>query len=182
MTGEWRPDGAPAFSAEYQAGVEAAVKTMVEAMNAAIENGMEEALVQALRDKGYAVTPPPNDPPAMLSNRDRPEKQAVTVAYIRRQKAKGWPDIHPEDYCHRCGNRNISWWINSHIWNAVMESAFAPYDGIVCPSCFGELFEACYPATSWELRLSEDTRGARAYREAEARTVQILVPDDAATT
>ncbi|QDH93335.1 hypothetical protein QC999_gp15 [Microbacterium phage Cressida] len=180
MTAPYRVE-APAFSEEYRDQIGAAARAITTWIDEQVEAGATDHLVEALRTKGYAVTPPPNDPPAMLSNRDRPEKQAVTVAYIRRQKAKGWPDIHPEDYCHRCGNRNISWWINSHIWNAVMESAFAPYDGIVCPSCFGELFEACYPATSWELRLSEDTRGARAFREAEGRTVQILVPDDGVT-
>jgi hypothetical protein len=163
---EWRPQDAPAFGAEYADQITEHVRVLTRWIDEQVEAGATDHLVAALRTKGWAVMAPPNDPPAMLSNRDRPEKQAVTVAYLRRQKAAGWPDVHPEDYCHRCGNRNISWWINSHIWNAVMESAFAPYDGIICPSCFGELFEACYPATSWELRLSEDTRGARAYRAA----------------
>lgn len=102
----------------------------------------------------------------MTDNEKRGTKQRVTPAYLDAQRTLGWPDVHPEDYCHRCGNRNTSWWVDSDVWNAVMESAFSPHHGIICPSCFGLRFEEKFPGTSWELRLSEDTRGARAFRNA----------------
>lgn len=51
-------------------------------------------------------------------------------------------DRHPEDYCHRCGGPNVSWWVPSPVWNAVMGYPDQAHDGIVCPRCFAELAEA----------------------------------------
>lgn len=65
----------------------------------------------------------------------------VTEADLERQRANGWPDFHPEDYCHRCGGRNCVWWVDSDEWNRVMrdEDGNQLWWGIVCPSCFCEL-------------------------------------------
>ena len=47
---------------------------------------------------------------------------------------------HPEDYCHRCLGPLPSWHAPSPLWNAVMRAdEQEPFNGIVCPSCFGEL-------------------------------------------
>lgn len=51
-------------------------------------------------------------------------------------------DRHPEDYCHRCGGPNVSWWVPSPVWNAVIGYPDQAHDGIVCPRCFAELAEA----------------------------------------
>jgi hypothetical protein len=49
------------------------------------------------------------------------------------QRAKGWPDFHPEAYCHRCGRRNIRAWYSPE-W-AVLTGGF---DGILCPVCLAD--------------------------------------------
>ena len=93
---------------------------------------------------------------------------SVTLEYIDEQRRDGWPDIHPEDFCHRCGGRNISWHIDSDVWNAVMrpEGPDSPWrwNEIICPACFSEMFNAMYPLTGFEFRLHELTRGAKAFR------------------
>lgn len=38
---------------------------------------------------------------------------------------------HPEDYCHRCGGRNVGWYADSDLWNQ-----FDPPESIICPICF----------------------------------------------
>lgn len=75
---------------------------------------------------------------------------------------------HPEDYCHRCLGPNLSWYIDSDVWNDIMRPAGQEewlWSEIICPACFAELFEAKYGPTSFALSLSEASRGARAFRE-----------------
>ena len=69
----------------------------------------------------------------------------VTPGYIREQRKTGWPDIHPETYCHRCGIINFRWGVDIPLdeWIAVM-SPWAWYtgkEGITCVTCFMELYE-----------------------------------------
>ena len=56
-----------------------------------------------------------------------------TTDEINAQRDAGWPDFHPEDYCHRCGRPNGNWFIDlgEPEWYAVTGGI-----GIVCPSCF----------------------------------------------
>ena len=62
----------------------------------------------------------------------------VTLAEIERQRVTGWPDFHPEDYCHKCGGRNLSTWsVYSDRWNFAMGSPLE----IVCPQCFVKRWE-----------------------------------------
>jgi hypothetical protein len=74
--------------------------------------------------------------------------QAVALAEITRQRALGWPDFHPEAYCHRCGQRNVySWHAPDEVWNQVLDPA-----AIVCPQCFTELArEAGVEPSVWKL-------------------------------
>jgi hypothetical protein len=62
----------------------------------------------------------------------------IDVNDLPAQRAAGWPDTHPEDYCHRCGNRNVpSWYVDSDRFNLAFGPAEQhPYNGIVCPTCF----------------------------------------------
>ena len=60
---------------------------------------------------------------------------AVLPETIEKQRKKGWPDFHPEDFCHRCGRRNPVWWTDSRSWNR----AAPERTSILCPSCFAEL-------------------------------------------
>jgi len=56
---------------------------------------------------------------------------------IEKQRAMGWPDFHPETYCHRCGRPNIpSWSVDSALWNQAAE----PHE-ILCPICFVTAYE-----------------------------------------
>lgn len=78
----------------------------------------------------------------------------ITLTAIDNQRVTGWPDFHPEDYCHRCGVRNISWSIDSDRFNLAMGGS--PYvhrwNGIICISCFVELYEAATGLScSWTL-------------------------------
>lgn len=106
--------------------------------------------------------------PAVWSEQVRPLATAplvVALPYIDQQRAEGWPDMHPEHYCHRCGGRNISWWTDADTWQKVMPSP-DPWNGIVCVNCFGELAEQIAPLQSWHLQLDTDTRHAAAFMEA----------------
>lgn len=68
----------------------------------------------------------------VVEERDRLAKDRVNPADIPAQRAAGWPDFHPEDYCHRCGRRNPCWfspeWVELTGGNG----------GILCPPCFTE--------------------------------------------
>ena len=87
---------------------------------------------------------------------------SILVSEIDKQRQKGWVDFHPEDFCHRCGVRNVkAWWIESLVWNAVMRGSSGKenekWQGIICPQCFTELFEDAFPDPPpiWELRLDQ---------------------------
>lgn len=71
------------------------------------------------------------------------DRHAVTLAEIDAQRDAGWPDFHPEDYCHRCGGVNPVWWIDSDRFNLAMgRPSEHRWNGIVCPGCFAELHAA----------------------------------------
>jgi hypothetical protein len=62
---------------------------------------------------------------------------AIDPAAITNQRVKGWPDWHPEEYCHRCGQRNITpWYVDSVYWNRAAQA-----HEILCPQCFVEAYE-----------------------------------------
>jgi hypothetical protein len=61
------------------------------------------------------------------------QQRTVTPEEIQRQRDLGWPDFHPEDFCHECGRPNVgSWSVDSDRWNAAVDRRTA----ILCPSCF----------------------------------------------
>lgn len=79
---------------------------------------------------------------------------SVTIAEIDEQRRLGWPDFHPEAFCHRCGGKNVpSWFVDSDRFNmALGPPAEHEYNGIVCPGCFVELHErATGMRTTWKL-------------------------------
>ncbi len=47
---------------------------------------------------------------------------------------------HPENYCHLCGGKNISWYVDNELWNEVTKSEIIP-GGICCPLCFVKMAE-----------------------------------------
>lgn len=93
---------------------------------------------------------------------------SVTPEEIQDQRAQGWPDFHPEDYCHRCGRRNFVWFADSAQWNL----AEGGPEGILCPTCFTDDHEkATGEACSWRLAPAErsDVVSALTISEAEMR-------------
>lgn len=81
------------------------------------------------------------------------EFKNVTPEYIKNQRESGWPDIHPEDFCHRCGNRNPKWYVDQVVWDEVTEAwaAETGREGICCPTCFIEMSETVGLVGSWKL-------------------------------
>ena len=81
----------------------------------------------------------------------------VTLEEIERQRDVGWPDWHPEDFCHRCWNRNISWATPADVWDPVMRGgdhgSFGPWGEIICIPCFIELSG---PGKAWTLAYDEN--------------------------
>ena len=87
---------------------------------------------------------------------------AVLPEEIVRQRQLGWPDFHPEDFCHRCGRRNPIWWTEQAVWlAATLERANQTgHEGIFCPSCFTDLHEQeTGDRRSWHLVLDDDKPG-----------------------
>lgn len=83
-----------------------------------------------------------------------PQLVKVPLESIDEQRRLGWPDFDAEDYCHRCGCRNITWSIESDRFNLAMGSppAAHQWNGIICPACFVELHEAATGLRcSWSL-------------------------------
>lgn len=71
---------------------------------------------------------------------DRPAE--VEPDEIERQRSLGWPDFHPEDYCHRCGKAIPVWHADSELWfTAFPEARGSDGGGIMCPSCFAFAYE-----------------------------------------
>jgi hypothetical protein len=85
---------------------------------------------------------------------------AVTPDTIVAQRAAGWPDFHPEDFCHRCGRRNPCWSASRAAWAVARGDDHG--GGIVCPSCFIELHEAATGAkVNWGLTVDADSGDVR---------------------
>jgi len=84
---------------------------------------------------------------------------SVDTADIAAQRSSGWPDFHPEDFCHRCGHQNTSWRIDSDAWNPVMRGGDADgwgrWQEIICIPCFIELAEEHHGARVWRVARDE---------------------------
>lgn len=92
--------------------------------------------------------------------RDEPDTavawvESVLPEEILRQRAAGWPDFHPETFCHRCGRRNVtSWHADSEEWDVAVAGRERGVVDILCPSCFVALHEqATGRSGHWHLRL-----------------------------
>lgn len=64
---------------------------------------------------------------------------------------------HPENHCHICGGKNISWYVDNDLWNLVVPSDMKPKSHIFCPLCFVQLAEkvGIHP-TAWRLSREGD--------------------------
>lgn len=100
---------------------------------------------------------------------------SVLPSEILSQRERGWPDFHPEAFCHTCGHRNApSWWVDSDLWNLVTEGLARGVLEILCPSCFANRYHAITGLlVSWRMAL--DATGA-----AEAEVVRLRAVAEAA--
>ncbi len=84
---------------------------------------------------------------------------------LSRQREAGWPDIHPEDYCHLCGGRNISWYADAELWNeawALIHAERPDVQSVLCPQCFAEAWKrATGLGVTWHVIPSAATLLAR---------------------
>ena len=75
------------------------------------------------------------------------------LAAIGEQRRTGWPDFHPEDFCHRCGHPNLSWFVAGPLWHEAWSQVEPDIQSVLCPQCFGELWErATGLRITWEMR------------------------------
>jgi len=86
---------------------------------------------EAMKDKDYSRRA------MMLENRHLLLQAADEIDRMtaENKKLKGKKD-HPEHYCHKCGGKNISWYVDNNLWNEVIGSG-----GILCPLCFVSIAE-----------------------------------------
>lgn len=68
--------------------------------------------------------------------------ECVTPQYIKLQRTLDWLDIHPEDFCHKCGAINPLWYTTREQWIFATQSwaELTGREGICCPTCFFEMF------------------------------------------
>ena len=135
-----------------------------------LQEARDAALMDLPEDDAWAIVEPWLDRQrerTLTERRRRPqqpfvERRVVTPAEMTEQRARCWADWHPEDYCHRCRHPNMLWWVASERWN---ESGAddGPWNGIVCPQCFAELWSAATGwRVHWQLVLDDSTRHAAA--------------------
>ena len=75
-------------------------------------------------------------------------RKVVDPEWIKQQRELGWPDMHPEDFCHRCGAKNPTWYVDTREqWlDATKEwSESTGREGICCPTCILEMYEETHP-------------------------------------
>lgn len=88
--------------------------------------------------------------------------QAVLPEEISRQRANGWPDFHPETFCHRCGRRNPNWWTDAAPWQRATAGRERGALEILCPSCLCELHEQqAGVRVTWRLIIDPDCGAMR---------------------
>lgn len=83
----------------------------------------------------------------------------VDPDYIKEQRVLGWPDIHPEDYCHICGQANEIWYIDHNVWHIVTADwqTETGREGICCMSCFCDIMkEKAGQQVAVELRIDAE--------------------------
>lgn len=74
----------------------------------------------------------------------------VDPSWIKKQRTLGWPDMHPEDYCHRCGIKIPMWCTDRETWlKATSDWALETgREGICCFHCLAEMMPG-KPPTWW---------------------------------
>lgn len=99
----------------------------------------------------------------------------VTLDELDAQHEAGWTDFHPEDFCHRCGNRNVSWAIEGDVWASVMNRGESdPWHGIVCIPCFTELHALVHGESAWHMVYDENGTTRLSIASTAARDAQVL--------
>lgn len=87
---------------------------------------------------------------------NRAQRDQVSPVWITEQRAAGWPDMHPEDFCHRCGAANPMWVTTREAWLTATTAwaAETGREGICCPRCFIDMYEAATGQCAiWQLAI-----------------------------
>lgn len=68
--------------------------------------------------------------------------KVVDPEWIKEQRTLKWPDMHPEDFCHKCGCPNPDWSAPMAEWLFATEKwrAETGREGICCPKCFQDMY------------------------------------------
>ena len=94
-TTQWRPQGAPAFGAEYADQITEQVRIISRWIDGEVERGATDALVAALREKGYAVIEPADRTILLTQTRDAedwaryPARRTAELIYRIRRALEG---------------------------------------------------------------------------------------------
>lgn len=77
---------------------------------------------------------------------------SLSAEDYQEQWNRGWPDVHPEDFCQRCHNRNVTWYVDSDRFNLAAEALGFRSTSILCIACFVEGHQKATGLTcSWQL-------------------------------
>lgn len=82
------------------------------------------------------------------------DADAVVPESIVRTVGRPLHAPHPEDWCEDCGRRNISWFVDSQMWNAVAREPHGENyrDPMLCPACFVLRAEDAGIVATWEIK------------------------------
>lgn len=99
----------------------------------------------------------------------------VDPEWIKEQRKLGWPDMHPEDYCHRCGVKIPMWCTDRDTWLAATSewAAETGKEGICCFDCLTDMMPG-KPPIWWIVPLSWLTRHDAEVKEAAVRELADL--------
>jgi len=67
--------------------------------------------------------------------------------------SEGRRSDHPEAFCEMCGRPNITWFVDSALWNKTVRDKANPLPEILCPVCFVKEYEQRFgEGPAWELK------------------------------
>ncbi len=86
------------------------------------------------------------------------QEPRIDPAEIANQRAKGWPEFHPEDFCHQCGRRFEPWFSPEFDEVRGDDEATALAWTIVCPTCYVNRAVEVTGERSWTITKSPTER------------------------
>lgn len=99
--------------------------------------------VPQVGDRIVGISDPFTVPQRITAERPTIAAPRMDPETIPAHREAGWTDFHPEDFCHRCGDRNPVWFAPADVWAKISTASLGEpsHAGIVCPACATELYE-----------------------------------------